>query len=88
MEQNRQPSTVSRPGTVRLCNIKPAELVGNGVVESFAPDEMREMDRAMGCALELRGGADSSVVSDPCQGPFSIHRHIDFIPAFAFVICR
>ena len=80
MERNRQPSTVSRPGTVHLCNIKPAETGGNGVVESFAPDEKREMARAMGRALELRGGADSSVAVRSL--PRSLLRstaHIDFL---------
>jgi hypothetical protein len=31
---------------------------------------------AMGCALELRGGPDSSELSDPCQGPFTIRPQI------------
>ena len=40
-------------------------------MEKFAPDEKKEMARAMGRALGHRGGADSSVVSDPCQDPFA-----------------
>jgi hypothetical protein len=40
------------------------------------------MAGAMGCALERRGRADSSVRPDPCQGPFTIHPKIVPSPFF------